>query len=153
MIFYIMIALWAIIFVVTLIIELETADLTTIWFCVSSFITLICAIFGLHEIYQLIVFVVLSALLILATRPLTKKMMTKDIIHTNSDRLIGMITTVTKRISNEEIGEVKIENTPWRAVCLDGIDIEVGEKVIINSISGNKVVVSKVTNTNDVEFM
>ncbi len=153
MIFYIMIAVWAIIFIVTLIIELETADLTTIWFCVSSLVTLICTLCGVKETYQLIIFVALSAILILATRPLTKKMMNKEIIHTNADRLVGMIAIVTKKIANNEIGEVKVENASWRAISIDGVDIEVGEKVIINSLSGNKVVVSSVNNTNDVEFL
>ena len=57
MIFYIMIAVWAIIFIVTLIIELETADLTTIWFCVSSLVTLICTLCGVKETNQLIILV------------------------------------------------------------------------------------------------
>ena len=79
--------------------------------------------------------------------------MNKEIIHTNADRLVGMIAIVTKKIANNEIGEVKVENASWRAISIDGVDIEVGEKVIINSLSGNKVVVSSVNNTNDVEFL
>ena len=39
-----MVAAWGIIFVVTLIIELETADLVTIWFSLSALITLICGV-------------------------------------------------------------------------------------------------------------
>lgn len=150
---YGMIAIWAVIFVVTLIIELETADLTTIWFCVSSLITLICSFFSLDILYQIIIFVALSFVLILATRPLTKKMMNKDIIHTNTDKLVGMIATVTKKIVDGEIGEVKVDNNLWRAISIDGISINENEKVIVNSLSGNKVVVSKIKSDNDIEIL
>lgn len=150
---YGMIAIWAVIFVVTLIIELETADLTTIWFCVSSLITLICSFFSLDILYQIIIFVALSFVLILATRPLTKKMMNKDIIHTNTDKLVGMIATVTKKIIDGEIGEVKVDNNLWRAISIDGISINENEKVIVNSLSGNKVVVSKIKSDNDIEIL
>lgn len=150
---YGMIAIWAVIFVVTLIIELETADLTTIWFCVSSLITLICSFFSIDILYQIIIFVALSFILILSTRPLTKKMMNKDIIHTNTDKLVGMIATVTKKIVDGEIGEVKVDNNFWRAISIDGISINENEKVIVNSLSGNKVVVSKIKSDNDIEIL
>lgn len=150
---YGMIAIWAVIFVLTLIIELETADLTTIWFCVASLITLICSIFSMTPLYQVIIFVASSFVLILATRPLTKKMMNKEIIHTNTDKLIGMIALVTKQITDGEIGEVKVDNNLWRAISIDGTTIEENEKVIIKSLSGNKVIVSKIEKNNDIELL
>lgn len=153
MIPYGMIAIWAVIFVLTLIIELETADLTTIWFCVASLITLICSIFSMTPLYQVIIFVASSFVLILATRPLTKKMMNKEIIHTNTDKLIGMIALVTKQITDGEIGEVKVDNNLWRAISIDGTTIEENEKVIIKSLSGNKVIVSKIEKNNDIELL
>lgn len=150
---YGMIAIWAVIFILTLIIELETADLTTIWFCVASLIALICSIFSMNPFYQVIVFVASSFVLILATRPLTKKMMNKEIIHTNTDKLIGMIALVTKQITDGEIGEVKVDNNLWRAISIDGTTIEENEKVIIKSLSGNKVIVSKIIKNNDIELL
>lgn len=150
---YGMIAIWAVIFILTLIIELETADLTTIWFCVASLIALICSIFSMNPLYQVIVFVASSFVLILATRPLTKKMMNKEIIHTNTDKLIGMIALVTKQITDGEIGEVKVDNNLWRAISIDGTTIEENEKVIIKSLSGNKVIVSKIIKNNDIELL
>ena len=63
-----MVAAWGIIFVVTLIIELETADLVTIWFSLSALITLICGVIFLKPLYQIVLFLVLSVVLILATK-------------------------------------------------------------------------------------
>lgn len=152
-VFWIMIAIWALIFIATLILEFETADLTSIWFCIASVVSLICALFSTKPLYQVIVFLAISVILILATRPLTKKMMKQEIIHTNTDRLVGMIATVTKDIIEDGIGEVKVDNGLWRAVSIDGINITIGEKVIINSLSGNKVVVSKINTNNDIEYI
>lgn len=116
-----MVAAWGIIFVVTLIIELETADLVTIWFSLSALITLICGVIFLKPLYQILLFLVLSVVLILATKPLAKKRMRGTYVRTNTDRFIGMVAVVTKEILPNEIGEVKIDNQLWRAVNNEGL--------------------------------
>ena len=148
-----MIAIWAFVFIATLVIELETADLTTIWFCISSAITLILAAFSVKPLYQIIFFVLLSLILVLSTRPLTKNMMKKEIIPTNSDRLIGMVATVTQEITNGEIGEVKVKNELWRAFTNFNISFEIGEKVIIDAIEGNKLLISKLNDDNTIDIL
>ena len=148
-----MIILWSIIFITTLIIELETADLTCIWFCLASLVSLVCAIFKMQAVFQVLVFAAVATLLILATKPITKKMMKTEIIHTNTDRLIGMVGTITQEIIDDSIGEVKVNNELWRAVCIEGDTINVGEKVIVTALSGNKVVVTKANKNNDIEII
>lgn len=139
-----MVAAWGIIFVVTLIIELETADLVTIWFSLSALITLICGVIFLKPLYQILLFLVLSVVLILATKPLAKKRMRGTYVRTNTDRFIGMVAVVTKEILPNEIGEVKIDNQLWRAVNNEGLAFQPGEKVIVDAISGIKLVVSRI---------
>lgn len=123
-----MVAAWGIIFVVTLIIELETADLVTIWFSLSALITLICGVIFLKPLYQILLFLVLSVVLILATKPLAKKRMRGTYVRTNTDRFIGMVAVVTKEILPNEIGEVKIDNQLWRAVNNEGLAFQPGER-------------------------
>lgn len=150
---WLMVCSWAFIFIVTLVIELETSNLTTIWFCVGSVVALVFgAIFGLPFV-QIVVFLVVSLVLILVTRPLTKKMMQKDIIKTNADRLVGMIAVVTKEIEVGEVGEVKVENSQWRAVNNENLAFAVGEKVSVDAILGNKLVVSKISGPTNVEIV
>ena len=72
--------------------------------------------------------------------------MNKTLIRTNADKIITQIGVVTKEISDDEIGEVKVNNELWRAVSVDSSNINVGEKVSIVSFNGNKVVVSKIKN-------
>ena len=151
--FWAMIILWSIIFITTLIIELETADLTCIWFCLASLVSLVCAIFKMQAVFQVLVFAAVATLLILATKPITKKMMKTEIIHTNTDKLIGMVGTITKDIIDDSIGEVKVNNEFWRAICIEGDNIKTDEKVIITALSGNKVVVTKANKNNDIEII
>ena len=151
--FWAMIVLWSVIFITTLIIELETSDLTCIWFCLASLVSLVCAIFKMQAIFQVLVFAAVATLLILATKPITKKMMKTEIIHTNTDKLIGMVGTITKEIIDDSIGEVKVNNELWRAICIEGYNIKIDEKVIITALSGNKVIVTKANKNNDIEII
>jgi len=118
--------------------------LVTIWFSLSALITLICGVIFLKPLYQILLFLVLSVVLILATKPLAKKRMRGTYVRTNTDRFIGMVAVVTKEILPNEIGEVKIDNQLWRAVNNEGLAFQPGEKVIVDAISGIKLVVSKI---------
>ena len=80
-------------------------------------------------------------------------MMNKTLIRTNADRIISEVAIVTKKITNDTIGEVKIGSELWRAISHDNNEIEVNEKVTILSFSGNKVVVSKINKPNNIEIL
>lgn len=144
--------IWGIVFITTVAVEISTVDLTSIWFSVSSLVALFLSLFKVSIYIQLGVFVGLSIILIISTRPLVKKMMNKETIHTNADKVLDMIGIVTKDINVGEIGEVRVNSELWRAVSLETEDLLVGEKVIINSFTGNKVLVSKV-NKNNIEIL
>ena len=144
---WIMLIIWSVIFVGTLIVEFLTADIDTIWFCLSSLVCTVLAAFKVHYLIQLGVFIVLSIILMLLTRPLTKRMMEREIVKTNSDKLIGSIGVIYSEINENEIGEVKIDGQIWRAINRDGLSFDVNEKVIIEGISGNKLIVVKLNST------
>ena len=144
---WIMLIIWGVIFVGTLIVEFLTADIDTIWFCLSSLVCTVIAAFKVHYLIQLGVFIVLSIILMLLTRPLTKRMMEREIVKTNSDKLIGSIGVIYSEINENEIGEVKIDGQIWRAINRDGLSFDVNEKVIIEGISGNKLIVVKLNST------
>lgn len=150
---WIMLSIWALIFIITLIIELGTADVTTIWFCLGSLIALICAAIPLDPLIQILVFLGSSIVLLLLTKPLTRKMMNKEIIRTNADKIVGMIGVITKTIFPDEVGEIKVDNSTWRAVCNESVVIEVGEKVLISAVSGNKAVVAKISDQSNIKIL
>ncbi|MCK9537226.1 MAG: NfeD family protein [Bacilli bacterium] len=148
-----LIAAWVIIFVITIIVELETMNLVSIWFSIGALAALICGILFAKPYLQIIIFFVTAVIAIVLTRPLTKKITNRAIIRTNVDRYIGKIGVVTKEINPFEIGEVKVENTYWRAINKDNESIKVGVFVIVDGIEGIKFIVSKVDNNTEIEII
>lgn len=142
------ISFWAIVFIATLIHEIQSFNLTTIWFCISALVSLVLAIFGVHIVIQVVVFIVLSIILLLATKPLVKKFKSRPTVRTNADRIIGKIAKVTKKIEKNNYGEIIVDNNYWRAICKDDETYKVGEEVIIKEIEGIKVIVSKLEKEN-----
>lgn len=147
------IVLWGILVVTAIVVEVSTITLTSIWFAIAAAVSLLLAIFEIQPIWQVIAFIVISSVLLLATRPLAKRLNGKDVIRTNSDKIISMIGVVTKEIPVGEIGEVKVNMELWRAYSLEDSQIEIGEQVYINSLNGNKVLVSRVNKENETKFV
>ena len=144
----VMAIVWAIFIVATAIIELQTADLVTMWFTIGGIGALIAALCKQNFWIQIAIFLGVSVVAIILTRPLAKKLQQKEIIKTNSDKVVGKLAIVTKKIDADEIGEVKIEDRLWRAVNNNGLTFEENEKVLVEAISGTKLIVSKVEEEN-----
>lgn len=128
-------------------IELLTADLVSIWFAVSALVLgIISAIFpALDVIWQIAIFIVLSAGLLLATRKFVKKILSqKDAQGTNLDLIVGHIAIVVEEIDNiQACGAVKINGLEWSARSVDNTVIEKGAVVTVKEIAGNKLFVEK----------
>ena len=71
------------------VVEAATAGLTSIWFVLGSVAGLIAAICDGPVWLQLTLFFVVSIISLAATRPLVKKLMGKNIVATNADRVLG----------------------------------------------------------------
>ncbi|MBR5369752.1 MAG: NfeD family protein [Bacilli bacterium] len=132
---------WFIAFVILLLIELVTVNLVTIWFAIGAIAAIITTIFTDSILIQSIVFVVVSVIALLITKPLIKKFKKFEVEPTNSDRVIGKVGDVTKKIDKNKYGEVKVYGNTWTASSKDVI--EVGERVKVLSIDGVKLIVEK----------
>jgi membrane protein implicated in regulation of membrane protease activity len=140
----VMMSVWIVILVVTIILEFQGPQLETIWFTVGSVVALILAAFNVHYLIQIGAFVLVSVVLLIATRPLSKRFMQKEIIKTNADSLIGQHAIVTKDISLDHRGEVKINAVYWVAFVTKDLKINKGSKVVILGIEGNKLLVEPI---------
>ena len=107
------------------------------------------------KIFSKTLYAILSVICIAVTRPLAKKLNEKDVIRTNADKVISMIGVVTKEIPADDIGEVKVNMECWRAISSDSTTIKVGEKIIVNSLNGNKLLVSRTNKEkeNDIKYL
>ena len=75
------------------------------------------------------------------TKPLIKKINSKNDFKTNAEELTEEIGVVVKDIPVDDIGEVKVKYQIWNAISENNEPIEKGKKVSIVKIEGNKLVV------------
>ena len=133
---------WLGIVILLSVIETLTTDVVTIWFIVSGLVTLGLSFFIDNFIIQLALFTLLGILLLITTRPLIKKLLKKEEVKTNLDRVIGMEGIVTEKITKTSVGEVKVDGKKWSAVS--NKTIEEGTLVTILEIDGVKLKVNEV---------
>lgn len=140
-----MIYVWLGIFVATVVLEIVTTQMVSIWFSIGALAAFITALVGVEQLWiQIIVFVIVSAIAVVVTRPLVKKMVNQKAEPTNADMVIGKAGIVTEKIDNlAPSGLVKVNGTVWTARSADNSVIEADEKVIIKEISGVKLLVIK----------
>lgn len=131
--------------VVFLGIEAISFNLVTIWMAAAAFLTSIYAwFFPTQYVPQAFIFIVLSIILIIATKPLAKKLI-KNHEKTNADSLIGEIGIVTVSIDSLNLkGQVKVRGQIWSAKTATEEEIPENEKVKIIKIEGVKLVVEPV---------
>ncbi len=135
---------WLGVVVIATVIELVSLDMTSVWFAISGLVALVLSAFDkINWIVQLIVFVVLSAALIIGLRPIARKLLLKHMNEkTNADSLIGKKVYMLSTASFGQMGSVKIADVIWSAVPENEQEtIEKGQIVEIVSISGNKLIV------------
>ena len=137
---------WLGILIVFVGVELATAQLTTIWFAGGALAAFILSFFsGISIWVQLVVFVLVSLLLLVFTRPALIKLIDKNKVKTNIETVPGKIALVTEQIENLlGKGAVEISGIVWTARAEDDDEvIAVGEKVVVVRIEGVKVIVKK----------
>ncbi len=141
----IMIIVWVTIFLITLIAEVSTEALVSIWFTIGAiFAAALTYVPGMPWWGEIIVFAIISLLSFLIIKPLVNKKLQRIKSNTNVDSLLGKKGMVVKKITNLDKGEVKINSVIWNAIKRDSEeDIEKGEVVEIVAIQGNKLLVKK----------
>lgn len=135
--------IWLGVFILSIIIELATMGLFTIWFAGGSLIALIVALLGAPMWLQITLFILISVVLLLFTRPIAMKYYNKGRTKTNVDSLIGEVAVVTETIDNlEGKGAIRIKGLEWSAKSeQDGVKIFADTKVIIQKIEGVSAIV------------
>ena len=139
---YVMTIVWVAIFVLSVGIEAATAELVAIWFLPGTVVSLILSLVGVEEWVQGVVFAVISVVLfVLAFTVIRKRILKKSDSKTDTDLLIGQRAKVEEDIDNREMrGAVKIDGKIWSArMTNDSETAEIGEYVIVESISGVKL--------------
>jgi membrane protein implicated in regulation of membrane protease activity len=134
--------IWLGVFVLTVILEASTQDFVSIWFAVGALVAIAIS-YSAPFWVELIVFVVISAMALIFTRPLVKKLMDRTVRKTNSDEFVGKRVKVEKEITKYDGGLVKLNGIVYSAILMEEEEksIPLDSIVEVVSLKGNRVVV------------
>ena len=127
--------------------EVITTGFLVFWLGISGLITMCVSFFTDNLIVQTTIFVIFSAILILATKPFVKKFDNKNDNNekTNAFSIIGKKAIVIKDINSiNGVGQIKVDGEVWSAEGINGSNIEKGTEVEVTKIDGVKAIVSPV---------
>ena len=138
---------WLVAFVILIGIEAATMALTTIWFAGGAVFAFFAAVLGFSIQTQLVVFLIVSFILLLFTRPLAMRFVNRETVKTNVDGLIGRrAKVITKIDNNEPSGATVVDGQEWTARSMDdAVTIPVGTHVVITEVRGAKLIVEPVS--------
>lgn len=142
---------WLVAFVILIGIEAATMALTTIWFAGGAVFAFFAALFGFSVQMQLVVFLIVSFILLLFTRPLAMRFVNRETVKTNVNGLIGRKAKVIAKIDNNEpSGAAVVDGQEWTARSSDdAVVIPAGTHVMIKEVRGVKLIVEPVPETGD----
>ena len=137
--------IWLALMIVFIWLEAETVAVVSLWFAAGSLAAAIVGWAGGNLVTQIIAFTVVSGVLLLLLRPITKRYFTPKLVKTNLDAIIGAEGLVTKDIDNvQSAGQVKLNGMEWTARSTTGEQIPEGTQIKVDKIEGVKVYVTPV---------
>ena len=128
--------------------EIITTGFLVFWLGIAGLITMCVSFFTDNLMVQASVFVILSAVLILATKPFVKKFVNKKghTEKTNAFSIIGKTAIVIKDIDSiNGIGQIRVDGEVWSAEGMNGSNIEKGTKVEVKEIDGVRAIVTPIS--------
>lgn len=135
---------WLILFIIFVLIEIITLGLTTIWFAGGSLVALIASLLGANLVVQVILFLIVSLVLLIFTRPYAKRFINNSTTKTNVEEISGKTAKVIEHIDNlNATGLVMLNGLEWMARSVDGTVIPKGSVVVIEEVEGVKLIVKK----------
>ena len=142
---YMMAYVWIALAIVMVLVEITTVQLVSVWFMVGALCAALTTLFTDSIVIQLAVFVGVSLLALLVTRPLVRRLKENRVqLRTNIDRLPGEKGVMLKPVENSEsVGQAKVLGKVW-SVKTDNPPLKEGDTVRVIAVDGVKLIVEKV---------
>lgn len=136
---------WLVVMAVLLVMEICTLGLTTIWFAGGALIATIAALMGVGFWTQVALFIVVSSLLLIFTRPWAMRYINNHKAKTNYEGLIGKVIKITETVDNfNQSGTAIVNGSEWTVRSKDDdVIIQPGDKAQIVNIKGVKLIVKR----------
>ena len=137
---------WLLLFILLLVIEVLTMGLTTIWFAGGALEAfLVSLVAGNILELEVAVFIIVSVILLIFTRPLAMRYLNRKTTLTNADSVVGSIVRVTEPVNNIlDQGAAQADGKVWTARgASDDLLFEEGELAVVQEIRGVKLILQK----------
>lgn len=137
--------IWIGLFIILLLIEIFTVGLTTIWFAIGALAAAGVNTLGADLIIQIIVFLAVSVILMIFTRPWAARHLNQNRLKTNYESKIGEIIKITERVDNlKQTGKSIVDGQEWTVRSQNNNEIlEKDELAKVLAVSGVKLIVEK----------
>ena len=142
---------WLAFVILFVVAEGMTVGLVSIWFAGGSLVAMLLAMAGAGIGWQMLAFLIVSAGLLMATRPLAKKYINSKKEKTNYKSVIGEVAKVTENIDNyNQTGAVFADGKEWTARATeDTVIIKKDALVKVVAIEGVKLIVEPYKRTEE----
>lgn len=132
--------MWLAAAVVFFVVEAGISGLISLWFGIAAIITMLCSPFINNVIYEFYLFIVLSAVIFLLTKNMSKtwRERKKDTL----DRITGSIVKV-RGMNEREDYDIYLDGKNWIGKCDESL--EVGEEAEVIGIEGIKLILKKIS--------
>lgn len=135
--------MWIVIVLAALLLEMITSTFLFIWFSLGGIAAIIAYFLGAAIIAQVLIFIIISAVLLIVGYPLVKKTIKKTVPKTlkQEESYIGREFLIDEDVIEKAI--IKVDGIYW-TVKNDGETINKGDRIRIIGLEGNKLVVKKI---------
>lgn len=134
---------WLALVVLFTLIEVFTFGLTTVWFALGALLMVFLSPLPIPFVWQVLLFLGISSVLLVFTRPIAVKKLKIGREKTNTDSLLGAKALVVKDITEFERGLVKVHGMEWSAQSVDGSALPKDAICIVERIEGVTLTVRK----------
>ncbi|MDL2295679.1 NfeD family protein [Lachnospiraceae bacterium OttesenSCG-928-E19] len=136
---------WIVLLIVFLVIEIATVGLTCIWFAGGALAGLIADMVGLGLPWQIVVSIVVTAVLLIFTRPFAMKHINQHHERTNYEGIIGTVVRITETVDNiNQTGRTILNGAEWTVrATQDDIILKPGTIAKVVKIAGVKLIVEE----------
>ncbi|MCL2806705.1 MAG: NfeD family protein [Coriobacteriia bacterium] len=134
--------IWIVAAAVLFIGEMLSLSFFLLPFAIGAVVAAICNALGLELVWQIIVFIVVSAVSLAALRPFARRITKKASgAKAGAERLVGMKGAVIEGQSATRDFRVKVDGEPWNASAASGATLVPGTPIEVLAVNSNSLVV------------
>lgn len=139
--------IWLVLIVIFVGVEIATVGLTSVWFAGGAVAGLFAQLLGMPVFGQVIIFIAVSAVLLIFTRPWALRYLKPRLVKTNYETVIGEEVCVTETIDNiRGSGTAVYKGQEWTARAFEAEKcFEKGALVMVKEIRGVTLYVGEKT--------